>query len=173
MRRNPNLHAHPDLRDAVDVSRFWSLVARGSAEQCWLWLGDTDGHGYGIFHWHGRKQGAHALALSFTTGEYRAKDLDTCHSCDNPICVNPSHLRFDTRLSNVADMHARNRDRNASKLSADDVVLIRQRRAAGARQKDLAEQFGITDGQVSMIVRGLRWADAGGPVQTERVYIRG
>ena len=92
---------------------------------------------------------------------------------DNPICCNPAHLRFDTRLSNVREMHDRERANHASKLSAAQVVTMRQRRAAGARQKDLAEQFGITDGQVSMIVRGLRWANAGGPIESERKYVRG
>ena len=48
-----------------------------------------------------------------------------------------------------------------------------ERRANGARQKDLAEDFGVTDGQISMIVRGIRWADAGGPIQTERKCCRG
>lgn len=50
---------------------------------------------------------------------------------------------------------------------------MRERRAAGARRKDLAEQYGIADGQVSMIVRGHRWPTAGGPIQTERKYQRG
>ena len=58
-------------------------------------------------------------------------------------------------------------------VTEQDVVLIRERRAAGARQIDLAEQFGLTEGAVSMIVRGVRWPHAGGPIQTERKYIRG
>lgn len=169
MRRNPNLHAAPSLRDAVDVSRFWSLVGRRDSSECWPWLGDTDRNGYGIFFWHGRRHGAHELALSFQTGEARADGLDTCHSCDNPFCCNPKHLRFDSRASNVADMVMRGRAvKPGAKLTAADIVTLRERRAAGARQKDLAEQFGITDGQVSMIVRGLRWADAGGPLQARK-----
>lgn len=50
---------------------------------------------------------------------------------------------------------------------------MRERRASGARQKDLAENYGITDGQVSMIVRGIRWPNVGGPIQTERTYRHG
>lgn len=40
-------------------------------------------------------------------------------------------------------------------------------------RQDLAEQFGVTDGQISQIVRGLRWKSVGGPIQTERKYQRG
>jgi hypothetical protein len=173
MRRNPNNHAHPSLRDAVDVTRFWNLVGQYAPSECWPWQGDTDRAGYGIFVWHGRKMGAHELALSFTTGEARLPDLETCHSCDNPPCCNPAHLRFATHASNVAEMYARGRARHRTKLTAEMVVTMRKRRAAGARQRDLAEQFGITEGQVSMIVRGIRWPDAGGPIETERKYRNG
>lgn len=163
----------PFYADAVSVSRFWRLVNVQAETECWPWRGDTDGAGYGVFTYRGRRAGAHEYALSFTTGERRLESLDTCHSCDNPPCCNPAHLRFDTHQSNVRDMHDRGRARNGSALSIADVLLIRERRAAGARQKDLADQFGLTDGAVSMIVRGIRWPHVGGPIQTERKYIRG
>lgn len=116
---------------------------------------------------------AHEMALSFTRGEKRIDTLDTCHSCDHPLCCNPNHLRFDTRASNVQEMHDRGRAARGGKLTDEQIVLIRERRAAGARQKDLAEQFGVTDGLISMIVRGLRWPNVEGPIQTERKYNRG
>lgn len=164
----------PLYAEAVSVSRFWRLVdVRGEGE-CWPWRGDTDQDGYGVFVYRGRKAGAHEYALSFTTGERRGRGLVTCHSCDNPPCCNPAHLRFDTPAGNSLDAVMRSRTRNGTTvLTEGDVVLIRERRHAGARQKDLAEQFGITDGQVSMIVRGIRWPNAGGPIQTERKYNRG
>ena len=159
--------------DAVAVSRFWRLVDVRAETECWPWRGDVDSGGYGVFVYRGRKAGAHEYALSFTTGERRLPSLDTCHSCDNPSCCNPLHLRFDTRAGTLRDMVTRGRQRNGSALTEQDVVLIRERRAAGARQIDLAEQFGLTDGAISMIVRGARWPHAGGPIQTEREYIRG
>ena len=172
-RRRTAQNPDPLYADAVAVSRFWRLVDVRAEAECWPWRGDTDRSGYGVFVYQGRKAGAHEYALSFTTGERRAEGLDTCHSCDNPPCCNPLHLRFDTRAGNVRDMHERGRARNGSALTDADVVLIRERRAAGARQIDLAEQFGLTDGAVSMIVRGVRWPNAGGPIQTERKYNRG
>lgn len=164
---------HPTLRDATAVSRFWSLVDRGPDDTCWPWLGDTS-KGYGVFTWGGTVFGAHELALSFTTGERRIPSLDTCHSCDNPICCNPAHLRFDSRAANVADMVSRGRaSRALQRLSDEQVRTIRERRAAGARQCDLARDFGVTDGWISELVRGIRRPQAGGPFETERQYIRG
>ena len=171
--RRVSADPHPELSEAVSVSRFWRLVQIGAHDQCWQWLGCTDSDGYGLFVYHGQRRPAHELALSFSTGEVRHKDLDTCHACDNPGCCNPSHLRFDTRQSNVAEMHDRGRAKVDSKLTADEVRLIRERRELGARQQDLADEFGVTAGQISMIVRGIRWPEAGGPIQTERKYRRG
>lgn len=156
---------HPEYAQAVQISRFWRLVLVGEPNECWMWLGDTH-KGYGIFTLNGKRRPAHELALSFTTGEKRLPDLETCHSCDNPPCCNPNHLRFDTRQSNVDDMITRGRAGRQGKLTDQQVLTIRERRAMGARQKDLAGQFGVTDGQISMIVRGLRYAHLGGPIET-------
>ena len=172
-RRQVAADPHPELAEAVTVSRFWRMVDTSDPNGCWPWLGLADRDGYGIFTYRGKRRPAHEMALSFSTGELRHAKFDTCHSCDNPACCNPSHLRFGTRASNVAEMYARGRENNPSKLTAEAVVLMRERRALGARQQDLAEDFGITAGLVSQIVRGLRWANAGGPIQTERKYCRG
>ncbi len=174
MKRNPNPRAHPTLKDAVSVTRFWNLVQKGEPDACWPWLGDTDRNGYGVFLWRGKRAPAHSLALSFTTGEVRLPGLDTCHSCDNPPCCNPAHLRFDTRAGNMADASARQRAANGNTLlTPEKVRLIRERRAAGARQSDLARDFGVGEGSISLIVRGRQWKNAGGPIQTERKYHRG
>lgn len=163
---------HPELADAVAVTRFWRLVSRTGIDECWHWMGDTN-KGYGVFYFRQRMHGAHELALSFTTGEKRHPSLETCHSCDNPICVNPSHLRFDTRSSNMLDMVSRNRAPKANrKLTDEQIVFIRERRSMGARQIDLAKQFGVSDGQISMIVRGHRWPELGGPIQTKNEHYR-
>lgn len=172
-RKQVNADPHPDYSDALAVTRFWSLVKTGSELDCWPWIGDVDKNGYGVFFYNGRTRGAHELALSFATGEAKHQGLDTCHSCDNPSCCNPAHLRFDTRASNVADMYARGREVNPTRLTDADVRMIRERRAQGARQEDLADAFGCSGSYISMIIRGSRRADAGGPLETERKYHRG
>lgn len=163
----------PLYADAVSVSRFWRLVDVRAETECWPWRGDTDRKGYGVFVYRGRKAGAHEFALSFTTGERRVDNLETCHSCDNPPCCNPLHLRFDTRQANVQDAVDRGRvAKPNARLTPGDVVTIRERREAGAPQKRLAEQYGISEAYVSNIVRGLSWADVGGPIQSKNNQYR-
>ena len=109
--------------------------------------------------------GAHELALTFKSGEVRLPNLDTCHSCDNPPCCNPRHLRFDTRQSNVDDMvRAGHHHRVPDAL----VRLIRERRAAGAAQADLAFQYGVSQAFVSNVINGRTRREAGGPIGTIR-----
>lgn len=164
---------HPDLIDAVSVTRFWRNVEIGDPDQCWKWKGDKDRDGYGIFTFNGSRKPAHELALSFTTGEKRSENLDTCHACDNPECCNPHHLRFDTRLSNVNDMISRGRNHKgeaASKygLTENDVMVIRLRRSNGARLKDLAQDFGVGLPCINAITLGNTWKHVGGPITTRK-----
>ena len=173
-RREVNPDPSPDLAEAVTITRFWRNVTMSGDDECWPWGGDTDADGYGVFYYHQRRHPAHELALSFTTGEKRLPELDTCHACDNPACCNPHHLRFDTRQSNVDDSvrrgrHPRGSQTHATRLDEDDVLLIRNRRANGARNVDLARDFGITPAAVTAIVHGRNWKHVGGPVTNRHI----
>ena len=88
------------------VTAFWASVSPANDNGCRLWDGYTE-DGYGRFWWDGRMVGAHELALTFATGEQRLPHLDTCHGCNVPLCCEPTHLRFDTRAGNMADMARR------------------------------------------------------------------
>jgi hypothetical protein len=160
----------PDIATlAAKVTEFWSNVTVGKSDECWPWTGYLEKDGYGQFYFEGRMRPAHELAVTFTTGERRAPGLDTCHSCNNPPCCNPADLRFDTRKGNVADMLAAGTHyAHVGKLDRDAVQLIRERYSAGAKQATLAADYGVTNGLISQIVRGLRWVDAPGPITTKR-----
>lgn len=163
----------PDPAVLRRVTEFWMAVQRAGDDECWPWTGYVNEDGYGGFFFGGRMVGAHELAVTFSTGEVRLPQLDTCHSCGHRVCCNPRHLRFDTRQSNVGDTVRMGRNhRPQTRLTDADVRLLRERRAAGAAQIDLAEQFGISQGLVSMIINGHRRIEAGGPIATRRNYKR-
>ena len=155
---------------AFKVTDFWSKVdSSGGPDACWPWTGYAE-KGYGLFFWQGRKVGSHELAVTFTTGEARHPDLETCHSCDNPICCNPAHLRFDTRQGNVDDMTGRGRQARGSanghaKLTEADVLTMRRRADAGATGKALSAEYGVSQALVTEILRGNRWQHVGGPLR--------
>lgn len=168
----PSSNPHTPIPAEVRATEFWMLVDRSYWEGCWPWMGRyVNKDGYGEFFDGERMVGAHELALRYSTGEIRHPDLDTCHSCNNPLCCNPRHLRYDTRQSNVDDMTSAGRqargERNGhAKLTGADVVLIRERAERGATGKALADQYGVQPSAITMILTGKRWAHAGGPIRT-------
>jgi hypothetical protein len=78
---------------------------------CWEWTGARDRDGYGVKKIDGRQWRVHRLAYMEATGEDPG-ELHVLHSCDNPPCYRPSHLRLGTNADNVADKVARGRSRN-------------------------------------------------------------
>lgn len=147
-------------------------------DACWLWTGATNNKGYPIFD-ADRKGGsrlAHRFAYEHAGGTI-PEGQDLRHSCDNPICVRPSHLTPGTRKQNMEDMVARGRSPKGersgsrkhperlrrgsaapwSKLTEADVQTIRRRCAAGELQKDLAAEYGVNPSNIGQIVRRISW----------------
>ena len=87
---------------ASDISRFWSLVAKGGPNECWNWTAGRS-RGYGqTFRIDGVQIGAHRVAAHLAYGP-RPKNAFVLHSCDNKLCCNPGHLRYGTQMENVHD----------------------------------------------------------------------
>lgn len=79
------------------------------------------------------------------------------HSCDNPPCANPEHLRLGTHAENMADRSERGR--TVTKLTDDDVRAIRHRYSTGGvTQKALGREFGITPQAVGQIINRRTWS---------------
>lgn len=96
-----------------EQSRFWSLVDRSPGPSaCWPWRGWRVGpppNHYGRVWLQGGRHLAHRVAYVLET--HASLEPETCvlHRCDNPECVNPSHLMAGTQRDNIADMNAKGR----------------------------------------------------------------
>lgn len=93
--------------------RLWAHVKRGSADQCWPWKAASSNFGYGRFKLDGKLYSPHRLIYAFTHGPIpdvpQFHGAVVMHSCDNPACCNPAHLKLGTQVENVGDMFAKKR----------------------------------------------------------------
>lgn len=97
-------------RNTLPVAeRFWAKVDRRGTNECWLWTGATKPKGYGLFSRGRRHEGivtSSRMAYELTHGPIPV-GMVVRHRCDNPPCVNPSHLELGTYSDNLHDAYRR------------------------------------------------------------------
>lgn len=151
--------------------RFWRKVDKsGGDDACWTWTAGVDRRGYGKFRINDDAKDtlAHRFSYELHFGPFDA-DLCVCHSCDNPPCVNPSHLFLGTRADNNADMVAKGRHANGhlsgersptAKLTDAQAREIRVIYETGLTQREIADKFGVSRSTISNVVLWKNWKGA-------------
>lgn len=146
--------------------RFHSHYSRGSDEDCWEWKSCRSAAGYGRFMLKGKSRIASRLAYQIRHG-YIPDNICVLHQCDNPACVNPSHLWLGSHKENMDDRETKGRANGGSqrgeshpraKLTLDLAQEIRRLALSNAMpQSAIARQFGISQSQVSEIKNAKAW----------------
>ncbi len=135
------------------LKRFWSKVDVRGPNECWNWKASKRNE-YGLFWIRARTYGAHRIAWYLTHGKI-PRGLCVCHHCDNPSCVNPSHLFLGTQGDNQLDAVRKGRK---SKLTVDEVREIREIQDEGGwTQQEIADAFGVDRSTIYSIKRGKTW----------------
>lgn len=145
------------------IDKFNSLVSMEPMSGCWLWLGYSDSRQRPAIQIMGDRALCSHVALFIGKGRVVNTGEVACHSCDNPACVNPSHLFVGTQLDNMRD--AKNKKRNAfgerqgfAKLTDEIVMQLRARKSAGEPTRKMANELGVDWTTVNNAIRGKFWS---------------
>lgn len=101
-------NADIDKRHKPLTQRFEEKYIPEPNSGCWIWIGGQYQSGYGNISINNKKQKAHRVSYEMHKGKI-PEGMFVCHSCDNPLCVNPDHLWVGTAIDNNADRHAKGR----------------------------------------------------------------
>lgn len=136
-------------------------------DACWPWTGSRLYAGYGKFEHLGKTLSAHRTAYELAYGPIPNKLL-VLHTCDNPPCCNPAHLKLGTQKDNIADMHAKGRAKllgrpkpnmrgikhHQAKLTD---AIVREIRSTSESTRSLARRFNVARNCIREVRRGVTW----------------
>jgi hypothetical protein len=152
----------------TSIQRFWSHVDKGSSKACWEWQASQVLDGYGNTELVGLPRRAHRAAWILAFGPI-PEGFSVLHTCDNPPCVNPSHLFLGTQVDNMRDMVRKGRgalqgadhtgEKNPrAKLSESDAEEIwRLFKKHYVTKKQLAEMYGVAHETIKTRIKGGSW----------------
>ena len=131
---------------------------------CWEWQGALGGGSYkkgiyGAFWYEGKTVSASRWIYSYVHNKQLNKDAQICHHCDNPSCVNPSHLFEGNVQDNIDDRNIKNRQakgekHGGAKLTEQDVIEIRSNRI---NSKIMAKKYNVHRDTIHKIRSGNSW----------------
>lgn len=118
---------------------------------CQLWpLGAATNNGYGRFNYRdtdGRQRLMLAHRASWSAANSCEIPAGACvmHSCDQPLCVNPAHLRLGTHADNMADMARKGRGRTGrhATYGAEQAGEMAALDASGVPIQEIAARFNV------------------------------
>lgn len=155
---------HVDIIRGAPMAFLNEALSHHSSDDCLLWPFSKDSKGYGQVWFNGALHGAHRVVCIKASGEPPTSEHQAAHSCGNGHlgCINPNHLRWDTRSGNLADRSAHGtlpfgQAHSSAKLTDEDIRSIKVL-AKTEMQKDIAELFSVSRPTVSAILSGKRWA---------------
>jgi hypothetical protein len=148
----------------IDVVTF--ITDNPNHQACIIWEG-AGRNSYGRLSWGTKVVSAPRIALKLFMEQNNQEfdeSLDVLHSCDNPPCYSPNHLRLGTAKENIAEAIQRGRfthhlapKPNLRKLTEDQIRDIRRRVATGQTQSFIAAQMNVCKFTISSIVRNLTY----------------
>lgn len=148
------------------ISQGFERFVEPRLNGCWGWSGCIPKNpGYGQFRSNMKKWRAHIASWLLFRGKI-PEGMCVCHTCDNRVCSNPKHLFLATDLENNQDMRDKGRSPILHKLGQENpnsilnekqVIEIIDLLKKEISQKEISEQFGVSQSVISLINTNKIW----------------
>jgi hypothetical protein len=171
---------------AQDVERFWNLVEKRGDDECWLYKGFRDKDGYGMFSipsitrtvktgphkGHNKWVTVRSNRVAFKIANDAIDSRMVLHSCDNPPCCNPFHLRQGTNEQNAQERDDKKRSgwitkpeqikrgehAGRAKLTESQVLDILESFHNGRETvTQLRKRFSVDHKSIRLIIHRINW----------------
>lgn len=175
------LYRYAGRQNALNVKNGWKNkteeekleIKKSSFEKffektdgCWEWQGNKKQKlAYGCFRFRGKILIASRVSYEIYTGPI-PKKLIVMHTCDNPPCVNPNHLKVGTYLDNQKDKMRKGRGK-VEKLNEEQVRDIKKELILHKEQKSrkgyysmrqIGKRFNVSTSAIKYINDGRTWS---------------
>ena len=145
------------------IRKFNDSIVPVTESGCWIWMGNTNGRGYGILSFKGKLIPAHRFSWIIKNGAIPS-GINVLHHCDTPACVNPTHLFLGTQKENIHDCIKKGRfklpetigEKNSqSKLTEDQVLAIRKDNRS---QRAIAKDYCVSQKLIWLVKHNVAWS---------------
>lgn len=133
------------------------LIKSDEPDACWNWPGAIGSDGYGHIRDGHHIRAVHRVVFEGVNGVILSDEEHVLHSCDNPLCARPSHLKLGDHDDNMSDMSKKKRNRvprpgnGYTKVTREQYVEIANMAEELNNNSEVGRRFGITPTRVRQI----------------------
>lgn len=128
---------------------------------CFNWLGNKNKDGYAVLGFQGKKYRCAKYLLEDKLKRPLKNGFETCHTCNNRLCINPEHLYEGTHKDNGRDLSNSNNlkgsKNKSSKITEIQALEIKDKLKNGEKIRKISDNLSIPYSLIENIKYGNSW----------------